>query len=134
MPKPINDLQRLLASMDPVVNDGTYVYASVDNVPDGLDYLAIFREAEGASLIIERSLAVRSGLVILFEAKWITLRVYSVLDAVGLTAAVSAALTEAGISCNIVAAAHHDHLFVPVNDAERALGVLKALSLRSRNS
>lgn len=114
--------------MDPVVNDGTYVYASVVDVPDGLECIATFRETEGLSVIVEKSDAVRFDLPILFEARWITLRVNSSLDAVGLTAAVSLALTVARISCNIVAAAHHDHLFVPVDDAPGALAALQALS------
>ena len=52
---------------------------------------------------------------------------HSSLAAVGLTAAVSAALTEAGISANIVAAYYHDHLFVPDDDADRALAALESL-------
>ncbi len=58
---------------------------------------------------------------------WITLTVHSSLQAVGLTAAVSRALAEAEISCNVVAAYYHDHLFVPVEDGGRAMVVLAAL-------
>jgi hypothetical protein len=43
----------------------------------------------------------------------LTLRVHSALDGVGLTAAVASALAEIGIPCNMVAAFHHDHAFVP---------------------
>ena len=50
------------------------------------------------------------------------------LEAVGLTAAVSQALAQAGISCNIVAGYYHDHLFVPADEAKRALEVLEALA------
>ena len=59
---------------------------------------------------------------------WITLDVHSSLEAVGLTAAVSAALAEENISCNVVAAYYHDHLFVPVADAERAMETLMRLT------
>jgi uncharacterized protein len=58
---------------------------------------------------------------------WITLTVHSSLEAVGLTAAVSKALTEENISCNVVAAFFHDHIFVPVKDAERAMNALQRL-------
>ena len=58
----------------------------------------------------------------------ITLSVHSALDGVGLTAAVAGALAEAGIACNMVAAFHHDHAFVPADDAEPALAVLRALA------
>ena len=50
---------------------------------------------------------------------WITLGVESPLTAVGLTAAVSTALAEAGIACNVVAAMRHDHVFVPFDRAAR---------------
>jgi len=67
------------------------------------------------------------GWPILFSAAWITLTVHSDLQSVGLTAAVSAALAEAQISCNVVAGVHHDHLFVPVARGEEAVAVLKRL-------
>jgi hypothetical protein len=74
---------------------------------------------------------VDSGLEYHFTAAWITLRVHSALDAVGLTAAVSLALTDAGISCNVVAGFHHDHLFVPHTRAADAVRVLEALAAES---
>jgi len=57
--------------------------------------------------------------------------VHSSLEALGLTAAVSAALTEAHISCNVLAGFHHDHLLVPVADADRALEILHELAASS---
>jgi len=59
---------------------------------------------------------------------WITLTVHSSLEAVGLTAAFSKVLTEENISCNVVAAYYHDHLFVPKKDTERAMTVLNRFS------
>ena len=56
----------------------------------------------------------------------ITLGVQSSLEAVGLTAAVAGALTAVGISANVVAAFHHDHVFVP---AERAADAMARLDL-----
>ena len=58
----------------------------------------------------------------------ITLEVYSSLEAVGMTAAISRVLTEAGISANVVAAYHHDYLFVPQDKAERALQLLNTIT------
>ena len=60
----------------------------------------------------------------------ITLNVFSSLEGVGLTAAVSAALGDNGIACNMVAAFHHDHVFVPSKMGDQALEVL--LSLQSQ--
>ncbi|EMI41039.1 ACT domain-containing protein [Rhodopirellula sp. SWK7] len=51
----------------------------------------------------------------------ISLSVHSDLAAVGLTAAIDGALTEQGISANVVAAFDHDHLFVPVSQTEDAM-------------
>ena len=55
----------------------------------------------------------------------ITLGVTSSLQAVGLTAAVAGALAAAGIAANVVAAFHHDHVFVP---ADRAADVMACLA------
>ena len=58
----------------------------------------------------------------------ITLRVHSSLRAVGLTAAVSAELARHGVSANVVAGYCHDHVLVPSEQAEEALGHLQNLS------
>lgn len=71
--------------------------------------------------------AASAGLQVLFLAAWITLTVHSDLQAVGLTAAFASALGQAGISCNVVAGAFHDHIFVPVEQAQQALAALKTL-------
>lgn len=130
---PISDLAELLRTLQPVLNAGTYVFCVV---PDGTETsafapLGTFREAEGVTVIVEESVAATHGLQPLFRAAWITLTVSSDLAAVGLTAAVSRALTDAGISCNVVAAAHHDHLFVPVEQGSNALDVLQRLRVVS---
>ena len=63
-----------------------------------------------------------------FVASWITLTIHSALNAVGLTAAVSTALTKHNISCNVVAAYYHDHIFVSIKDTEKAMEVLGEFS------
>jgi hypothetical protein len=60
--------------------------------------------------------------------------VHSPLQAIGFLAAVSAALTEAGIPCNAVSAFYHDHIFVPADWASRALEVLSLLEAKYRNT
>jgi hypothetical protein len=54
--------------------------------------------------------------------------VHSELEGVGLTAAVSSALAEVRIACNVVAGFHHDHLFVPWERRGEALVVLQRLA------
>ena len=63
----------------------------------------------------------------------ITLQVHSSLTAVGLTARVADALAEAGISANMVAAIHHDHVFVPWERREESLAILHRLSDERRD-
>jgi uncharacterized protein len=56
----------------------------------------------------------------------------SALDAAGLTAAISTALADAGLSCNVIAGYHHDHLLVPADRAPEALAVLSDVSRGTR--
>lgn len=135
MSQPVSDLQQLLASMQPELNEGAYIFSSV---PVGKDVsqlvpVATFREREGMTIIIDEPTAMREGLPVLFRAAWITLTVHSDLQAVGLTAAVAESLTKASISCNVVAAAFHDHIFVPVERATDALAQLAGLQARARH-
>src|SRR5690606_7213341 len=89
--------------------------------------VASIREPEGLSVILPEQQAIELGLPIAFVAAWITLTVHSDLAAVGLTAAFSQALAHAGVSCNVVAGVYHDHVFVPVEQAEQAMDALRAL-------
>ena len=129
MSTPITDLADLLQSMQPTLQPGVYVFASLPPDTDlrPLSPLGTFREAEGITVIVLEEVALRAGLTILFRSAWIALTVHSDLLAVGLTAAVATALTQARIPCNIVAGAFHDHLFVPVESGPAALAVLNAL-------
>ena len=72
-----------------------------------------------------------SHLPVLFRAAWISLHVHSDLQAVGLTAAFANALGSVGISCNVIAGAYHDHIFVPLEKAQAAMQALQDLQLRA---
>lgn len=122
------DLKSILTSLHPVLRDGEYVYALWPHGrPLEGNIEAAVREAEGLTVVVARTEADRLGLSYDFVAAWITLQVHSALEAVGLTAAVSSAFTHAGISCNVLAGFHHDHLLVPVEEAGHALEVLGRL-------
>ncbi len=130
---PITDLATILAGLDPVLDLDVAVYVALPADrpwpigPADLGFIGAFREAEGWTLILTERLAEQAGLEPVFRAACITLKVASDLAAVGLTAAVSRVLAEAGISCNVVAAVHHDHIFVPEDQASRAMAVLISL-------
>jgi len=126
---PVSDLTLLLRSLEPELQPGVYVFAVL---PAGrelgsLPVVATFQEREGLTVVLEEGAAQQAGLSSLFRAAWITLTVHSDLEAVGLTAAFSGAMAHAGISCNVLAGAYHDHLFVPVARAQEALGLLRNL-------
>jgi hypothetical protein len=133
MSRPITELSQLLATLSPALHPGAYVYCCVPYGQDvaGLEPVVTVREAQGCTVVVKEGHAVDAGLSILYRAAWITLTVHSDLEAVGLTAAVAAALTAEAISCNVVAGAHHDHLFVPWDRAEDALAALRRLQQAS---
>ena len=125
------DLNTLLKTMRPKLNPGDYVFCHVVNL-DNIniaDTIFIFKEQEGITIVLSKELADRLNLKYSFVASWITLTVHSSLEAVGLTAAFSTALSSEVISCNVVAAFYHDHIFVNKKDTENAMLVLNRFSL-----
>lgn len=130
-PNILRDGHAMIAGMTPVLDGETYAFCSATNGALAAEALPLatgmFREAEGISLILTAGDAERLGFTIDQPMARITLNVYSALDGVGLTAAVASALAEAGIACNMIAAFHHDHVFVPLAHAEEALAILEAL-------
>jgi hypothetical protein len=90
-----------------------------------------FREAEGLTLILPREAAEVLGFPVALPMRRIELTANSALDGVGLTASVASAPAAESIPCNVVAAFHHDHVFVPAGMAGLALAVLEALQARS---
>jgi hypothetical protein len=126
---PASDLTTLIASMSPRLDSGVFAFISVDreHKPAWEDVVAAIREPEGLSLVVPLEVAEQLGTAILFRAAWITLTVHSDLQAVGLTAAFSRALADVGISCNVVAGAYHDHIFVPHEQSSEAMAVLVSL-------
>lgn len=127
--EPIHNLRDLIRGMHPVLNPGTFVFAT-PRPGEALDpdrIVASMREPEGVSVIVDAVYAEQTNLAPLLRCAWITLTVHSALDAVGLTAAFATALADAGISCNVVAGARHDHLFVPEDQADAAMDALLRL-------
>jgi hypothetical protein len=122
---PETDLSILLKNARPEQKPGRFVFV---RVPEGglaeVELVATVLEEEGTSAVIAEADAERLGLGYDYVAGWITLRVESSLAAVGLTAAVSTKLAEAGISCNVIAGLRHDHLLVPVERVDESIRLL----------
>ena len=120
------DLAVLLRTMEPVLFPEPYGYGVWDGeLP--FQPFATVAEAEGMTVIAPLAAMEKAGIV---SDPWarISLTVHSDLAAVGLTAAFAAALGAEGISCNVIAGVHHDHLFVQWDRRGDAVAALEALA------
>lgn len=119
----------LVANLAPHLDPNPWVFTQLGTEiePSFTDQgiFALIREDEGLTAIQRANPAVADD-PLLFAR--ITLQVYSDLEAVGLTAAISRALTDRGICANVVAGFHHDHVFVPFHRGEEALQCLADLA------
>lgn len=127
------DLKKLLANLSPLLDSHEYVFCTFKDSTYGdyaeLQPIASFLEDEGLTLVIHRDSADREGISYQGVFKRITLNIYSSLEAVGLTAVVSTLLAQQGISANMIAGYFHDHIFVNVDNAQRALALLQSDNL-----
>ncbi len=125
------NLEALIANMEPILNDGEYVFATVENtvaIPRDITICEI-KEKEGITVVLSKKDAERLGLSFEFVAAWITLNIHSSLEAVGLTAAFATELGKNNISCNVIAGYYHDHIFVDKKDADKAMRVLREMAI-----
>ena len=129
------DLVTMLRGLDPEIRDGIYVFCTVKGAVYGAlahtSPLACMVEREGLSLVMTKDQAESEGLAYQGIFRCISLRLHSSLEAVGLTAAIASELAKQGISANVIAGHHHDHVLVPAIQADRALHTLNALKERA---
>jgi uncharacterized protein len=121
------DLQKMLSTIGVERRPGTFTYVTGDWPALAAEAAATIVEAEGTTLVVAVEAAVAVGAPIEFRGAWLTLTVFSALEAVGLTAAVARALADEGIPCNVLAGYHHDHMLVPEERAGDAMRVLRRL-------
>jgi hypothetical protein len=125
------DLNKILNSLQPWLNEGDYVFCTIpagDLKVSMEDVIGSFREREGMTVVMSKDVADGLGFRYDLVLSWITLNIHSSLEATGLTAAFSTALSKENISCNVIAAYYHDHIFVSKKDSSAALRVLQGLS------
>ncbi len=127
----VDDLGQLIREMRPVMKERDLVFCSLGyrqllELP--IDPILSFKEDEGITLVVHSDVADRLGLE--YTGVWsrIVLTVHSDLEAIGFLAKITETLADEGISCNVVSAFYHDHLFVPADRAKDALNALKKLS------
>jgi len=124
------DLEAMLASLDVERRPGVFTFVAVEVPSPELVAAAqgMVQEATSTTLVLPVESARSAGLPVVVEMAWLSLTVRSSLEAVGLTAAFSTMLGDAGISCNVLAGYHHDHLLVPVDRADDAIAALRVSS------
>lgn len=121
------DLGRMLATLDVERRAGTYTFVTGEWPALAAVAAARLDEPEGPTHVVTVEQARTVGAPVGFVGAWLTLTVHSSLDAVGLTAAVAEALAVRAIPCNVLAGYHHDHLLVPVDRVDDAVGALSGL-------
>lgn len=125
----------MLAAMNPTLKSGRYFFCTTNDMAvltalSGRS-LATFREDEGTALVLAEEDATLHGFNLSMPMARIVLEVFSALDGVGLTAGVATALADEGIPCNMIAAYHHDNVFVPEQMAAKAVEVLHEVQRRA---
>lgn len=130
-------LGTLLREMQPILCSDAYTFcviAHLEQIPPQLRVFATVHEDEGLTLIAAEQDVALAGIVGVGTWARISLNIHSALAAVGLTAAVSGALAEAGISANILAGHYHDHIFVPWERRRQAVKILQGFSATNKSS
>lgn len=123
----VSVLEDMLAGMQPKLDERPFEF--LESTGDDQAIFALIHEDEGTTYVVASQGPGKVG-----QFARITLAVFSDLEGVGLTAAVSRALADAGIACNVIAAFHHDHLFVTWERREEAMQILQSLSRKAQAS
>lgn len=129
-----SNLAALLRSMEPRLHAVEHGYGHLptgQDLPAGLIPFAVVHEVEGMSVVASVDTLARHGVDHIGGWARISLTVHSDLAAVGLTAAIAAALAEAGLSANVIAGYFHDHVLVPWSRRAEAMAALARLSAAS---
>lgn len=125
------DLDFLLKEARPVLDPDEYVFVCRPSTyGDHAEWkpIASFSEVEGLTLVLRKAIADANALSYDGVFNKITLEVHSSLNAVGLTAKFTERLAAIDVSANVIAAFYHDHIFVPLADADRAMLALATLA------
>lgn len=124
-------LSKLISTLTPILDAAVFVFVTLprSDLPHDVVPRMLFREAEGVTLILEKSEAQTHKLPYTFPCRMITCDVHSSLEAVGFLAAITAELSKAGMGVNPVSGYFHDHLFVPEGREDEAMALLRRLAL-----
>ncbi len=128
------ELTRLMAGMEPVLDQDEYVFvtANAPSIDQMQAAIMSFRESEGVTLIVPKQWAENNNLTYAYPCRKITLNIHSSLDAIGFLAKITEGLASKNISVNVVSAFYHDHLFVEPSSADAAMVLLKSMATAAR--
>ncbi|WP_026459645.1 ACT domain-containing protein [Schaalia suimastitidis] len=127
----VSELDQALATINPS-SLGTYVFALVDSVPEGVDAFAIIRDENLWTVVVPEAEARRLHLPTDDTYERISLGLTSALAAVGVTASIAQILSARSITANFVASNRHNHLFVQKGRAQETLALLTDLGRRAK--
>lgn len=124
------NLSIILKNLQPILHAGEYVYCKINHQEemDVSKAILFFREEEACTIVLKKEDADTVGLEYTYISSWITIKMHTSLEAVGLTSVISSALAKENISCNVVAAYFHDHIFTEKKDEALAMHILHNLS------
>ena len=142
------DLEKLIQTMNPVLRPEVFAFITLqdcETVPQQIQDCSVFmfREREGRTYVLARSVVETLGYQFEYPCRMITLEVHSSLAAVGFLAVILRHLAEHGISCNVASGTideqetkqsymssgfYHDHLFVQDGEETKVMELLKILS------
>ena len=156
----VTDLETLLASMEPILDEAEYVYCTLPETSSAWSLIGqlrpevVVRETEGLTLVLRQITAdeynqrstsmtcnsangsqreMTPSLAYTGTCAKISLQVHSSLEAIGLTAAFGNRLSQVGVSANVVAGYFHDHIFVaPALSSGKAMEALHSLSTEAK--
>ncbi|WP_431300721.1 ACT domain-containing protein [Tabrizicola sp. BL-A-41-H6] len=121
------DLDVLLRKMEPLLSSTPYGIAVWRGGTLPLQPFATVAEEEGLTVVAILADMQAAGM---HSDPWarISLGIHSDLAAVGLTATFATALAAVGISANVIAGFHHDHILVQWDRRHDALAALQEAS------
>ena len=111
--------------MKSFINKGKYVSTSVKNTSNinKEDIICKFREQEKTIQIIKKLVANKLDFPYIFIVSSIALKVYSVLNSLGLTMVLSIELVKKNISCNVATCFYDYSVFASKKDKIKAIEV-----------
>jgi len=107
----------------PKLKEGRFGFITTKENAIPPEAVAMVMEDEGMTLVVPTDKTGDDAFA------WISLVQETSLTATGITKAFSAALSDAGIACNVIAAYYHDHMLVPYEKREEAMRIIAEIEI-----